>query len=95
MQGLVVVDPGQQAIAIPPLPDVLVKRLIIIVPTSTSSFEYEITITYGTRFVVELVVFLLKFNVAYNSSSNSLLLCFGSKFLISSIVGVREASGFT
>jgi hypothetical protein len=95
MQELVVVDHGQQAVAIPPLPDVLAESLIIIVPTSTSSFEYEITITYGTHFVVEVVVFLLKFNVAYNSSSNSLLIYSGSKFLISSIIGVREASSFT
>jgi hypothetical protein len=62
---------------------------------STSPSEYEITITYGVGFVVKVVVFLRKFNVVFNSSSNSLLICSCSKILISSIVGACEASSST
>ncbi len=59
-------------------------------PTSTSSFEFEITIICGTSFDVEVMVVLGKFNVASNSSSNSLFLYSCSKLLISSVVGVHE-----
>ncbi len=62
---------------------------------STSSFEYEITMTYGTSFAIDIMVLLKKFNVVFNSSSNSLLLCSCSKILISSTIGACEASGST
>jgi hypothetical protein len=41
------------------------------------------------------MVVLRKFNVASNSSSNSLHLCYYSKNLVFSIVGAREASSST
>ncbi len=61
----------------------------------TSSFEFEITTTYGVGVAIEVVVVLKKLKAASNSSSNSLLLCSYSKILISSIVGARKASGST
>jgi len=36
---------------------------------STSSSKYEITITYGTSFVIEVMILLRKFSVVFNSSS--------------------------
>jgi hypothetical protein len=41
------------------------------------------------------MVFIKKFNDAFNSSSNPLLFYSYSTTWISSIVGVHEASGFT
>jgi hypothetical protein len=41
---------------------------------SISSFEFEIKITYGVGFAIEVVVIFRKFNVASNSSSNSLFI---------------------
>ncbi len=60
-----------------------------------SSSSYEIMITCGASFVVEVVVLLKKFSVAYNSSSNSLLFCSCSKTLVSLAIGVCESNGFT
>jgi hypothetical protein len=41
------------------------------------------------------MVFFIKFNVAFNSSSNSLFLFSCSKPLISFVVGAHEANGST
>jgi hypothetical protein len=61
---------------------------------STSS-KFEITITCGVGFDVEVMVLLGKFNDSCNSSSNSLLLYSCSKTLISSVVDALETSGFS
>ncbi len=63
--------------------------------SSTSFFEFEITITCGASFVVEVVVLLRKFNSTFNSSSNSLFLYSCSKTLIYFVVGAREPNGST
>jgi hypothetical protein len=51
--------------------------------------------TCGASVAIELVVFLRKLKFVSNSSSNSLLLCFCSKNLVSFIVGACEASSST
>ncbi len=63
--------------------------------TSSSSSKFEITKTYGTGFFYRSSGLLRKLNVAFNSFSSSLLICFCSKILISSTVGACEISGFT
>jgi len=65
------------------------------VKSSTSSLEFEITITYGVGITIEMVVCLRKCNVVFNSSSNLLIFSSCSKILTSSYVGPHEAKGST
>jgi hypothetical protein len=51
--------------------------------------------TCGTSFAIDVMALLKKFNVASNSFSNSLLLYFCSKTLVSYAVSACEASGST
>jgi hypothetical protein len=51
--------------------------------------------TCGAGVAIEVVVFLRKVKFASNSSSNSLLLCFCSKILVSFVVGACETSSST
>ncbi len=62
---------------------------------SISSSEFEITMTCGINFVIDVVVLLGKFCFISNSSSNSLLLCSCSKNLISFVVCAHETSSST
>jgi hypothetical protein len=51
--------------------------------------------TCGASVAIEVVVFLRESNFVSNSSSNSLLLCFCSKIIVSFTVGACEASSST
>jgi hypothetical protein len=55
--------------------------------------KFEITITYGTSFAIDVVVCFRKFSATSNSSSNSLLLYSCSKNLISFAICACETSG--
>jgi hypothetical protein len=54
---------------------------------SIFSFESKITITYSTGIAVEVLVFLKKFSVIFNSFSKSLLIYSCSKIQISFAIG--------
>ncbi len=62
---------------------------------STFSSQFEITMTCGTSFAIDIVVLFRKFSATSNSCSNSLLFYSCSKSLISFIICAHEASDST